>query len=173
MLSTLTNTIFKSASLTNTEVAPKAVIPAAGAAPFTPPKLVKQADVPETLPVSWYTNDKVVPLAKAKLFDQGWHFITIVGAFDKSQADKNDLQGGLQFEFIGNAFFGLCTVEDVQSVSEIEMYYGDFNSITEGCVTIEERIEKCRSAVVTRQIAEVSHLEKDWFMNVTTISSLF
>ncbi|GME72500.1 unnamed protein product [Ambrosiozyma monospora] len=26
------------------------------------------------------------------------------------------------------------------------MYYGDFNSITEGCVTIEERIEKCRSA---------------------------
>ncbi|GMG19280.1 unnamed protein product [Ambrosiozyma monospora] len=150
MLSTLTNTIFKSGSLTNTEVASKA-------APFSPPKLVKQSDVPETLPVSWYTNDKVVGLAKAKLFDQGWHFITIVGAFHEDQANQNGLEGGLQFEFIGNAFFGLCTVDDVESVKEIEMYYGDFKSVTEGCETIEERINRCRSG----NLKKVRHVVTD------------
>lgn len=124
----------------------------------------KEETLPFTLPAAAYTSEQFLRVCRDKIFNKNWHFITIVNSFDANM--KHNDREAVQFNFIGNPFFGLCDVEDVYNVEDIHLYYGVYDEIMKGVETPEQKQEKLSTLkqvnhVVTPQgLIFISHEEK-------------
>ncbi|KAG7826944.1 hypothetical protein KL920_004942 [Ogataea angusta] len=103
------------------------------------------SELPKTVPATWYTSDKFIEAAKHKIYNKGWHFVSIVNAFSMHPELNDGLKEALQLDFVGNPFFGLCNVDDPYAVKSLNLRYGVYKDVVEGCTSGEEiaaRIEK-------------------------------
>ncbi|CDK24445.1 unnamed protein product [Kuraishia capsulata CBS 1993] len=85
--------------------------------------------LPVTLPASWYTSDELLGIAKKKIFNKGWHFISPITKFTR---DQEDGQRFCQLDLLENPFFIENSIEDVYQVNSVEAYYGKHKCLFTG-----------------------------------------